>query len=69
MQTQSEKVAKLRAMLDKERPNLYCLTYGKKVQKVKGLGDVIAALTGAVGIKPCKGCKKRQSWLNKKLGW
>jgi hypothetical protein len=32
---------------------------------VRGLGDVIAAATSAVGIKPCGGCKQRQEALNK----
>ena len=33
----------------------------------RGLGDTIAKITKAVGIKPCKGCKKRQKWLNEKF--
>ena len=33
--------------------------------KSKGLGDTIAKVTSAVGIKPCGGCKKRQEKLNK----
>jgi len=31
----------------------------------RGLGDTIAKMTGAVGIKPCAGCKKRQAALNR----
>lgn len=31
----------------------------------RGLGDTIAKITKAVGIKPCGGCKKRQERLNK----
>lgn len=31
----------------------------------RGLGDTIAKMTKAVGIKPCGGCKKRQAILNK----
>ena len=30
----------------------------------KGLGDMIASVTKAVGIEPCEGCKKRQDTLN-----
>jgi len=30
-----------------------------------GLGDAIARVTMAVGIKPCGGCKKRQAALNR----
>lgn len=31
-----------------------------------GLGDVVASATGAVGIRPCGGCKKRQEALNRR---
>lgn len=30
-----------------------------------GLGDIVEALTTAVGIKPCAGCKRRKAALNK----
>ena len=33
-------------------------------QNWRGLGDVIASATKAVGIKPCGGCRKRQEKLN-----
>ena len=33
--------------------------------KSRGLGDTIAKITKAVGIKPCNGCRKRQEALNK----
>jgi hypothetical protein len=33
--------------------------------KLRGLGDVIAAATKAVGIKPCEPCRKRQEALNR----
>ena len=33
-------------------------------QPSMGLGDTIAKMTSAVGIKPCGGCKERQAWLN-----
>jgi hypothetical protein len=32
----------------------------------EGLGDTIEAVTKAIGIKPCDGCKKRKEWVNKK---
>ena len=32
--------------------------------KQKGLGDVIASATKAIGIEPCEGCNKRKEWLN-----
>ncbi len=31
----------------------------------RGLGDRVANLTKAVGIKPCGGCQKRREALNK----
>lgn len=31
----------------------------------RGLGDVIASATKAVGIKPCGGCQKRREALNR----
>ena len=31
----------------------------------RGLGDTIAKLTSAIGIKPCDGCKERQALLNR----
>lgn len=30
----------------------------------RGLGDTIARITKAVGIKPCGGCQKRRAMLN-----
>ena len=34
-----------------------------EVERVK-IGDVIAGMTSALGIKPCGDCKKRQAALN-----
>jgi hypothetical protein len=36
-------------------------------QPVAGLGDVVARVTSAIGIKPCGGCGKRRKWLNEKF--
>ena len=36
-----------------------------RTKKIKGLGDVIAAGTSALGIEPCEGCNKRKEKLNK----
>jgi hypothetical protein len=33
----------------------------------RGIGDVIAKVAKAVGIKPCEGCEKRRAKLNAKL--
>ena len=32
-----------------------------------GLGDVIARMTQAVGVKPCTPCKQRQEELNRRV--
>lgn len=37
----------------------------------RGVGDIVAGITSALGIPPCDGCKKRQAWMNtigRKLG-
>ena len=39
------------------------------MQRQVGLGDVVARTTQAVGIKPCGGCKKRQTLLNRLLAF
>ncbi len=33
-------------------------------EPLRGLGDVVAKVTAAVGVQPCGGCKKRQAQLN-----
>lgn len=38
----------------------------KRIKKeIQGLGDVIAAVTSAVGVEPCLDCKDRQFTLNR----
>ena len=37
----------------------------KSSGRSRGLGDTVAKMTKAVGIKPCGGCKKRQEILNR----
>jgi hypothetical protein len=37
----------------------------KVLRGMRGLGDVVAAMTSAVGIQPCGGCKERQEQLNR----
>lgn len=37
----------------------------KDKEPSRGLGDTIAKLTSAIGIKPCDPCKKRQELFNK----
>lgn len=34
-------------------------------EPMRGLGDAVARMTKAVGIKPCGGCQKRRELLNK----
>lgn len=36
-----------------------------EVDGINGLGDVVAAATKAIGIKPCGGCQQRREALNK----
>lgn len=36
----------------------------REARRMRGLGDVVAAMTKAVGVKPCAPCKKRQEILN-----
>jgi hypothetical protein len=46
------------------------LEFVGKSEVTPGIGDVVAAATTAVGVKPCGGCKKRQAALNKATpGW
>ena len=53
-------------MLNQEARNHMHVRQDKPV----GLGDTVAAVTTAAGIKPCGGCKKRQAALNKATpGW
>lgn len=33
------------------------------------LGDMVKALTDAIGIPTCGGCDKRREWLNKAHAW
>ena len=37
----------------------------KGKRTIKGLGDVVKAVTDAVGIEQCEGCKERQFTLNR----
>ena len=45
-------------------PRRNCPAAKRAKPKSRGLGDTIAKITRAVGIKPCGGCKKRQKKLN-----
>ena len=33
----------------------------------RGLGDTVAKITTAIGVKPCGGCRKRQKILNERF--
>lgn len=48
------------AALDKRHGRLANRTW-------RGLGDVLASVTKAVGVAPCKSCKKRQDTLNRRF--
>jgi pantoate kinase len=58
-------IEELREMLARERPHSPCLIHEREIKRGVGLGDVVAKITSAFGIKPCSGCKKRQAKLNK----
>ena len=46
------------------------LEFVGKSEVTPGIGDTVAAVTTAAGIKPCGGCKKRQAALNNATpGW
>ncbi len=45
--------------LDKPWPRRNCAEVSSR-----GLGDTVAKITKAIGIKPCGGCKERQKKLN-----
>ena len=46
-------------------PDFAC-PFGKEWENsITGLGDVSEKVAAVVGIKPCKGCKKRRDKLNK----
>ena len=46
------------------------LEFVGKSEVTPGIGDTVAAVTTAAGIKSCGGCKKRQAALNKATpGW
>lgn len=33
--------------------------------RMRGVGDAVARITGALGVKPCEPCKERQAKLNR----
>ena len=37
----------------------------KTKKEIQGLGDVVAAVTSAIGVEPCDDCKDRQFSLNR----
>lgn len=39
------------------------------VKSMTGLGDVIKTVTGALGIKECRGCQQRVAALNRWIGF
>lgn len=66
MKLTEQKQKELRELAEKFGEQWDCFSKPMAVNnKITGLGDVVAAVTKAVGIKPCSGCRKRQSWLNK----
>jgi hypothetical protein len=62
--TKQQILEELRIFREKELAGEIDLNFANES---KGLGDTIAKVTHAFGIKPCSGCKKRQKWLNEKF--
>lgn len=54
-------------VLEKEEWETFLVDVG--IKKSRGVGDTIAKMTKAVGIKPCGGCNKRRKILNNKFKW
>lgn len=48
-----------------DRHGLVPVTEPSEKPRLRGLGDVVAKATSAVGIKPCAPCKRRQEALNR----
>jgi len=46
-------------------PSMQVRPYSTSSSQFRGVGDVIAAATKAVGIKPCSACEKRREALNR----
>jgi hypothetical protein len=45
------------------------MNWKKILKDDKGVGDTIARMTKAVGIKPCGACNKRKDKLNDKFSY
>lgn len=62
--TSSGKCGKGVFLLDQPVPLYVCNACPQYDGPMRGLGDMIAAATKAVGIKPCGGCQKRREIAN-----
>lgn len=51
----------VRFLIDEHNPDWIKL----RDKRLRGLGDVVAKVTGALHIRQCGGCKKRQAVLNR----
>jgi hypothetical protein len=56
---------KTAALEPKERPTHQTRLPGFLIDEEVGLGDLIKKATYAMGIKPCGGCEKRATALNR----
>lgn len=52
-------------LLDQPVPIYVCNRCSRYEGPVRGLGDMVARVTKAIGIAPCGGCQKRRELLNK----
>lgn len=39
----------------------------EETDEMEGLGDAVAKVTKRLGIKECRGCRRRRKWLNRKV--
>lgn len=43
------------------------MTLREGLKNAKGLGSTIEVVLKAAKVRPCRGCKKRKEWLDKKV--
>ena len=54
--------AQMKAIVEEKKPEA-----AEPAPVSRGLGDTIAKVTKAVGVKPCGPCERRRQWLNARV--